>query len=69
MAAAREAADMRVSYSVFCGGRVLRVTEQLNVSIMATAEAVFVGGRHWWIIDEQRVEEDVAQAMIAAYAG
>jgi hypothetical protein len=61
---------MRVRYEVFCDGRLLRVTEQVDVSIGMNREAdgtQFIAGQHFWKIDEQRVADDVAQAMLARF--
>jgi hypothetical protein len=59
---------MRVRYEVFCGGRLLKVTEQLDVTSGLPAEAdgtSFADGKHWWVADEQRIAVDVALAMRA----
>ena len=61
---------MRVRYEVFCGGRLLKVFEQINVSDPGHAEAdgvEFVDGQHFWKVDEQQVADDVAQAMLAKW--
>src|SRR6266702_639113 len=59
----------RVRYETFCGGRLLKVTGQVDVS-SGGAEAdgtEFVDGQYWWKVDEQRVADDVAQAMLDKY--
>ena len=62
---------MRVRYETYCGGRLLKVYEQLDVTSMggnATADGTeFVDGQHFWKVDEQRVADDVAQAMLAKW--
>lgn len=69
---------MRVRYETFCGGRLLKVTEQLNVTTYGDlagagtegtpADGIrFSDGAHWWVVDEQRVADDVAQAMLAKW--
>ena len=61
---------MRVRYETFCGGRLLKVFEQVNVTLGMAAESdgtEFVDGQHFWKIDEQRVADDVAQAMLRQY--
>jgi hypothetical protein len=63
---------VRVRYEVFCGGRLLKVTEQLDVTPDPHAEAdgtSFTDGQHWWVADEQRVAVDVARAMRADLCG
>lgn len=60
---------MRVRYETRCGGRLLKVTEQIDVTAGPCREAdgtQFVDGSHWWMIDEQRVADDIAQAMLRA---
>jgi hypothetical protein len=70
---------VRVRYEIYCGGRLLRLIEQLDVTTWgdladdddvagAPADGIrFVDGPHYWKIDEQRVAEDVAQAMLAKH--
>jgi hypothetical protein len=69
---------MRVRYETFCSGRLLKVFEQVNVTTLgdladaeadgAPADGVrFVDGAHFWKIVEQRVADDVAQAMLAKW--
>lgn len=60
---------MRVRYEAYCGGRLLKVYEQVDVSAPGSATDVadgteFVDGQHFWKVDEQRVADDVAQAML-----
>jgi len=90
----------RVRYETYCGGRLRKVIEQVEVpdfpmdrsradllpgqdlrSPYPTAEAAaeataayraantvpVVDGQWWWVVDEQRVEPDVAHAMLAEY--
>jgi hypothetical protein len=62
----------RVRYETFCGGRLLKVFEQMEVpewgKPVAPADGVpTVDGQHYWKIDEQRVADDVAQAMLARW--
>jgi hypothetical protein len=59
---------MRVRYETFCDGRLLKVFEQVDITtgMHAVADGTeFVDGQHFWKIDEQRVADDVAQAMLA----
>lgn len=58
----------RVRYETRCGGRLLKVFDQVNVTTAAHREAdgtEFVDGQHWWVVDEQRVADDVALALLA----
>ena len=90
----------RVRYETRCGGRLLKVIEQVEVpdfpgdlrrddllpgqyrdTPFATAEAAaeataayraastvpVVDGQWWWMVDEHRVADDVARAMLAEY--
>jgi hypothetical protein len=62
----------RVRYETFCGGRLLKVFEQVDVTsgMHAMADGTeFVDGQHFWKIDEQRVADDVALAMLAQWPG
>jgi hypothetical protein len=60
----------RVRYEAYCGGRLLKVYGQVDVTPAEKAGAAngseFVDGQHWWVIDGRRVAGDVAQAMLAA---
>lgn len=61
---------MRVRYEVFCGGRLLKVHEQVDVTtgMHGVADGTeFVDGTWFWKIDEQRVADDVAQAILAQW--
>jgi hypothetical protein len=61
---------VRVRYEVRCKGRLLKVFPQWEVSTMgdlARREHHFVDGMEWWVVDEQRVEPDVARAMLFEY--
>lgn len=61
---------MRVRYETYCDGRLLKVFEQVDVTtgMHAVADGIeFVDGQHYWKIDEQRVADDVAQAMLAKH--
>lgn len=67
---------MRVRYETYCGGRLLKVTEQLDVTSLGDHAAAgsapadglrFADGSHYWMIDEQRVAEDVARAVQAKW--
>jgi hypothetical protein len=58
----------RVRYETFCNGRLLKVFEQVDVTsgMKAVADGTeFIDGQHYWKVDEQRVADDVAQAMLA----
>jgi hypothetical protein len=69
---------VRVRYETFCDGRLLKVIEQLNVTTLGDlagadvgcpADGVrFVDGVHPWMVDQQRVADDVAQAMLAKWS-
>jgi hypothetical protein len=56
---------MRVRYETLCGGRLLKVTEQVDVSGGGALKdgTEFVDGQYWWVVDDQRVADDVARAM------
>lgn len=61
---------MRARYETYCDGRLLKVFEQVDVTTGMYPEAdgtEFVDGQHYWKIDEQRVADDVAQAMLAKH--
>ncbi len=63
---------MRVRYETYCGGRLLKVLEQADITNGMHAEAdgtEFADGQHFWKVDEQRVADDVAQAMLAQAGG
>ena len=63
---------MKVRYEVLCGGRLLKVIEQVDVTSLGHAEAdgtEFVDGQYWWMADDQRIQVDVAQAMMADLCG
>jgi hypothetical protein len=59
---------VRVRYETFCGGRLLKVIGQVDVTTLGRASldggTDFVDGQYWWKVDEQRVADDVAQAML-----
>lgn len=59
-----------VRYETCCGGRLLKVIEQVDVTGAGHAEAdgvEFIDGQYFWKVDEQRVADDVAQAMLAKF--
>ncbi len=62
----------RVRYEVFCDGRLLKETEQVQISGFPSAVADsgnprdFLDGQYRWMVDQQYVSDDVAQAMLAA---
>ena len=77
---------MRVRYETRCGGRLLKVFQQVEVPdfrdapyphAQAAEEATViyrwsstvpvVDGTHWWVVDDHRVADDVARAMLAEY--
>ena len=58
---------MRVRYEIRCGGRLLKVFDQIEITTMgerARGEESWVDGNHWWKVDEQEVATDVARAML-----
>ena len=60
---------MRVRYETFCSGRLLKVVQQIDITTGMHAEAdgtEFIDGQHFWKVDEQRVADDVARAMLRA---
>ena len=60
---------MRVRYEVYCSGRLLKVIQQIDVTEIGHPEAdgtEFIDGQYFWKIDEQRVADDVAHAMVVA---
>lgn len=61
---------MLCRYQVYCQGRLLKVTLQVEVPEFGTkpGEPVpTVNSSHFWKIDESEVAADVAQAMLAKY--
>jgi hypothetical protein len=61
---------VRARYEVYCGGRLLKVFEQISVSTygdVACGEPTYIDGHHFWKIDEQAVAADTAQALLAKY--
>ena len=60
---------MRVRYETRCGGRLLKVFEQVCIPLMGQRPDDYdhTDGVHWWVVDEQRVEPDVARAMLTEY--
>jgi hypothetical protein len=59
-----------VRHETFCDGRLLKVFEQIDVTTGPHREAdgiEFVDGQHFWKVDEQRVADDVASAMLARW--
>ena len=59
----------RVRYETRCGGRLLKVFEQVVLPEPGkrSDDWPHVDARHWWVIDEQQVEPDVAMAMLAKH--
>jgi hypothetical protein len=76
----------RVRYETRCGGRLLKVIDQVEVPdfdglpyltaewaadgaarYRAENDVPVVDGAFWWEADGQRVEPDVARAMLAEY--
>jgi hypothetical protein len=60
---------MRVRYEVFCGGRLLKETEQVELGGITRAAAgagEWADGHYRWMVDQQYVADDVAQAILAA---
>lgn len=58
----------RVGYEVFLGGRLLKETELVYVGNPGAAAdsgdpADYVPGQFRWMVDQQYIAEDVAQAM------
>lgn len=56
-------------YETYCGGRILKVIEQVEVTTLgdvANGKQAYVDGSHYWKIDEQRVAADVAYGMLQA---
>jgi len=61
---------MRVRYAIYCEGRLLKVTDQVDVTEGIHPQrdgTAFVDGLYWWKIDEQVVADDVAKAMLDKY--
>jgi hypothetical protein len=54
----------RVRYEVYCGGRLLKVFEQVDVSSPESDGREFVDGQFRWMVDEQFVADDVAGALL-----
>ena len=60
----------RVRYEVYCGGRLLKVIGQVDVTPAGHAEAdgaEFIDGQHRWMVDMQWVSADVAGAMLRTH--
>ncbi len=59
----------RVRYETRCGGRLLKVFGQVELPEPGKRpdDWQHVDGQHWWVIDEQQVESDVAMAMLAKH--
>jgi hypothetical protein len=59
---------VRVRYETYCGGRLLKVIDQVDVtSVGAAADGMeFIDGQYRWKVDEQWVAVDVAEALLAA---
>lgn len=58
---------MVVRYETYCGGRLLRVIEQVDVSGPADppSRRKYVDGSWSWEVDRREVARDVAAAMLA----
>ena len=59
----------RVRYETRCGGRLLKVFSQIDLPEPGkrSDDWQHVDGDHWWVVDEQQIEPDVARAMLAEY--
>jgi hypothetical protein len=56
-----------VNIQAYCGGRLKRAIEQVDVTRWGDPDPVYVNGHEIWLWDGQEVEPVVAQAYIVLY--
>jgi hypothetical protein len=59
---------MIVRYETYCGGRLLRIIEQVDVTAVEVPPdaRVYVDGSWTWEADRQQIAPDIAQVMLDA---
>jgi hypothetical protein len=61
---------MRVRYETFCSGRLLKEVEQIElggIGYAAVGAGEWIDGQYRWMVDQQYVADDVAQAILARW--
>ena len=61
---------MNCRYEVYCGGRLLKVVERIDVTPNERdghPPTEFIDGGYLWMVDQKYVAADVAGAMLATY--